>query len=378
MLGKHRALKDKSSTKLKYQKIIKERLKAMTIKAELEALEKLSKDVKQGAQVLGKDEVRFLVDYYYQMQNDRIATQGRIRAINQGDKDEPHAVIDFISNQVSTIENNIKKILEVYVKNDPVGIWCSSINGIGPVLTAGFLANLDVEDKPTAGHFWSYCGLNDQNRPWIGKEKTKKIIDNILGDKKSKDITYEDFVNCCVATKWKPDSLLEARGKDKKYIFYNNLEKEEYKFKKEDIIAQCAKRPYNSKLKVLCWKAGQSFVKVSNNPKDFYGKIYQYRKAYEIAKNEAGDYKEQALVRASQVGKTTEAYKWYSEGMLPPAHIQARAERKAVQLFISHLHHVMYVVRYGELPPKPYIIEKGGHAHVIEVPNFELVEKYLN
>ena len=33
--------------------------------------------------------------------------------------------------------------------------------------------------------------------------------------------------------------------------------------------------------------------------------------------------------------------------MLPPAHIQARAVRKAEQLFLSHLHHVMYVVKYG-------------------------------
>ena len=29
-------------------------------------------------------------------------------------------------------------------------------------------------------------------------------------------------------------------------------------------------------------KLGESFVKVSNNPKDFYGKIYQQRKAYEL------------------------------------------------------------------------------------------------
>ena len=42
-----------------------EKLKTPT---ELEALNKLNKDIKAGVQKLGKDEVRFLVDYYYQMQ----------------------------------------------------------------------------------------------------------------------------------------------------------------------------------------------------------------------------------------------------------------------------------------------------------------------
>lgn len=114
--------------------------------AELEALQKLNKDIKQGAQTLGKDEARFLVDYYYQMQNDRIATQGRIRAINQG-QDEPHETISFINKQVSTIEENIKKILDVYTDNDPVGRWCKSITGIGAVISAGFIASLDVENN---------------------------------------------------------------------------------------------------------------------------------------------------------------------------------------------------------------------------------------
>lgn len=333
---------------------------------ELELLEKMKKDIKDGASTLGKDEARFLVDLYYQVQDFRIITKNQIRAINQSDVDEPHETIAFFSKQFETIENDIKKVLDVYTSNSPVGTWAKSIIGIGPVISAGLIANLDVKDKPTAGHFWSYCGLNDYNRPWIGREKTKKIIDDILGDKKSKDITYEDFCKCCVATKWKPENLIEATGKDNKKIF---IKDNEYVFKKEDIINQCAKRPYNAKMKTLCWKIGQSFVKVSNNPNDIYGKIYQARKAYEMAKNENKDYKEQALEKANKVGKTTEAYKWYSQGMLPPAHIQARCERYAVRIFLSHLQKVMYMAEYGVEPPKPFAISILGHAHEIEVPN---------
>ena len=32
-------------------------------------------------------------------------------------------------------------------------------------------------------------------------------------------------------------------------------------------------------LKELCWKIGESFVKVKGNPADIYGKIYEERKA---------------------------------------------------------------------------------------------------
>jgi len=130
------------------------------------------------------------------------------------------------------------------------------------------------------------------------------------------------------------------------------------------------KRPWNAKLKVLCWLIGQSFVKVSNNPKDFYGKIFKERKELEQARNEAGDYAEQAKQKLERfkIGKDTIAYKWYSKGMLPPAHIQQRAERYATKLFLAHWHEVAYEHHYGEKPPKPYAISILGHAHEIERP----------
>ena len=131
------------------------------------------------------------------------------------------------------------------------------------------------------------------------------------------------------------------------------------------------KRPWNASLKTLCWKIGQSFVKVSNNDKDVYGKIYKKRKEYEMAKNEAGDYAEQAKQKLERfkIGKDTEAYKYYSEGKLPPAHIQQRAERYAVKMFLSHLHEVWYREHYGTEPPKPFVISQLGHAHYIAPPN---------
>jgi len=129
------------------------------------------------------------------------------------------------------------------------------------------------------------------------------------------------------------------------------------------------KRPWNAELKTLCWKIGESFVKVSSKPDAFYGHVYLERKAQEVAKNENGDFAEQAAKKLEEfnIGKDTDAYKAYSKGKLPPAHLHARAKRYAVKLFLSHWHEVAYQAHYGKEPPLPYPIAHLGHAHKINV-----------
>lgn len=340
----------------------------------LELLQKLSKDVKQTATNLTKNEARYLVDLYYQIQNFRIAVAGQVRNILKPQDPEaeiePCETLKFFFGNFEQLEKNMVAVLDVYTDNDPVGRWCKSIIGVGPVISAGLIANLNLEEHPTAGHFWSYCGLNDANRPWLGKEKTKKIVDGILGDKKNKDITYEDFAKCCEATKWKAHNVIKAKDGKGKPIF---IDGDNYTFTKDNIIKQLAKRPYNDNMKVLCWKMAQCFVKVQNNPKDIYGKLYVERKLYEQQKNENGDYKEQAAKSLARVGKNTETYKWNVKGMLSPAHINRRAERWMTRIFLSHLHQVMYMVEYGTMPAKPYAIEHMGHSHEIQCPNLEVI-----
>lgn len=138
------------------------------------------------------------------------------------------------------------------------------------------------------------------------------------------------------------------------------------------------KRPYNAKLKTICWKIGESFVKVKNSPEDIYGKVYEARKQYETEKNNNFEYAQQAyeILNKKNIGKDTIAYQYYSKGMLPPGHIHARARRYAVKLFLSHYHHVAYYLRYGQEPPLPYVLEHvPGHVHFIEPPNFDLVKE---
>lgn len=124
------------------------------------------------------------------------------------------------------------------------------------------------------------------------------------------------------------------------------------------------KRPWNAKLKTLCWKAGQSFMKFHGNDKCYYGHIYRQRKDYEIARNERGDNAALAAELSLKVGKTTEAYGHLSNGRLPPAQIDARARRYAVKQFLADLHGAWYELHFGCPAPLPYPIAILGHAHL--------------
>jgi hypothetical protein len=218
-----------------------------------------------------------------------------VRAL--GEAEEPHAVISWLADQSSSLEKQIAGALDVYTQAHLMGSWMRSVYGIGPVLSAGLLAHIDITKAPTAGHIWQFAGIaGDNQRPW---------------------------------------------GKGEK-------------------------RPFNAKLKTLCWKVGQSFMKFSNTPDCVYGHVYRERKAYEIQRNEAGELTAQAALKAEKVGKSTEAYKHYSVGRLPPGHIDARARRYAVKLFLSHLHGEWFRRHFGHEPPNPYPIAILGHAHMIE------------
>jgi len=126
------------------------------------------------------------------------------------------------------------------------------------------------------------------------------------------------------------------------------------------------KRPWNASLKTLCWKIGESFVKVKSRDKDIYGQYYEQRKVLETANNSVLMYKSQADEGAKRVGKNTEAYKHYSVGKLPPGHIHARAKRYAVKLFLAHWHETAYREHYKTDPPLPYPIAHMGHVHHIK------------
>lgn len=269
--------------------------------------EKLSKDIKDAAVHLTDQEARYLVDTYYQFQDYRIRSMNQCRKLDTDDS-EPTSTVLFFASQFSILENQMKAVLESYVKSKPIGRWLLAQKGIGPVIAAGLLAHIDIHKVQTAGQIQAYAGL----------DPTKK---------------------------WEKGQL----------------------------------RPWNAKLKVVCWKAGESFVKVSNKEDAVYGKIYKEKKAYYIEKNESGGFAERAqeILKEKKFDKNTDAYKAYSEGKLPAAHIDSMAKRFAVKIFLSHLFTVWYEMENGVPAPKPYAEAILNHAHIIAPPKYEEFVQYM-
>ena len=307
----------------------------MVTTLELEKLQKLTRDIKAAAGRMSDDEARYLVDAYYQEQENRKRSASQQRELAKTKPEAPNEAIAWLNDVNDILERNICTLLDSYQKSHPLGRWADEIPGIGPVISAGLLAHIDITKAPTVGHIWRYAGLD----PTVSWKKGEK-------------------------------------------------------------------RPWNPQLKTLCWKIGESFVKVSNLPNDIYGKVYQERKVEEWEHNLGGDLTIQAAVateRMRKLGKTeSQAYQWYSgrvtaaeaqvhlealraeqvhslilvemgrgQAMLPPAHIQARAKRYAVKLFLAHFHEVAFFIEYGRLPPKPYILTQAPHSHWFMAPKVD-------
>ena len=130
------------------------------------------------------------------------------------------------------------------------------------------------------------------------------------------------------------------------------------------------KRPWNGKLKVLCWKIGESFVKSSNSEKSVYGKIYRKRKELEVQRNEDGLFADQAKEKLEKFKIQEKAtLATYESGKLPAGRVDLRARRIAVKLFLSHLHDVWTWHVTGHRAPPPYAIQHMGHHDEIQCPN---------
>ena len=149
----------------------------MSLSEELVVVDRLSRDLANAARTLGASEARFLVDAYYAMQEQRKRSANQVRAL--GENAEPHDVLKWFTGQNETLELQVKRALTKYAESHPIGMRMMSVVGIGPVITAGLLAHIDITQAPTAGHIWRFAGLDPtlnwgkgEKRPWNAALKT--------------------------------------------------------------------------------------------------------------------------------------------------------------------------------------------------------------
>jgi len=263
------------------------------------------KDVRKMTYPEDPHTVRELVKAYYRLQDARIAIAAQSRELAKREK--PNQMNEHMAINMKYMEQSLVDPFKHFSGKYLAGRWALSQYGIGPVITAGLLSNIDISKAHTAGSIWRFAGMD----PTVVWQKGEK-------------------------------------------------------------------RPYNADLKTLVWKIGQSFMKFSGRDQCFYGKLYLQDKARRVQLNESGTYSERAksILEQKQWKKNNPTRRRLQEGYLPDGQIDGQARRFAAKIFLSHFHTVWYEDYHTNLQgtpvraPRPYVIQHGGHSHMIEVPNY--------
>ena len=243
---------------------------------------------------------------------------------------EPYENLKGFYDMLASLELRIKTILEIFANKDPVARWCLEVKGIGPVIAAGLVALIDIHKAPTAGHIWSYAGINPnqvwekgQKRPWNERLKT-------LSWKIGQSFRF----NCN-----KPDSP------------YGEIFKERKAYETENNLSGCLSD--QAKEKLAKYKIGKDTIAYK-----WYAGCFTRKDAEKILA-------EPELRARGILMKELEKKPGEGIQMLPPAHIEQRAMRYATKIFLSHLHEVWYEYEFKCKPPAPFAIAILGHAHKI-------------
>lgn len=136
-----------------------------------DVIQRLNRDLKNASKLLKRREARYLVRLYYQIQ------KARIRAGNQLVKlkefGQPYEMVEHFHGMFWIQECQLRLALKHFANEYRIGQWLQSLVGVGPVISAGLLAELDVRGKTTYGHFHRFAGLDPtmewkegEERPW--------------------------------------------------------------------------------------------------------------------------------------------------------------------------------------------------------------------
>jgi hypothetical protein len=146
---------------------------------DIESVERLSRDLRTAAVTLSDREARFLVDSYYIMQEMRKRSDNQIRSMTTEEVVEPHEILNWLAVQSDVLERNLRSALDRYSDSKEIGRRMKNIFGIGPVISAGLIAHIDIKVCPSTGHIWRFAGLDPtdkwgegEKRPWNAGLKT--------------------------------------------------------------------------------------------------------------------------------------------------------------------------------------------------------------
>lgn len=274
---------------------------------DIEPIAQLTRDLRNAARTLSTEEARYLVDEYYTIQKDRIRAGNRVLAMTQ-------------------------TRAEAGQKHEPheVIAWLGENTGR---LERMIHSALDAYSDSQREGRWARLQIG------VGPVIAAGLLAHI-------QLSETSFTN--------PSKIYRFAGLDPTVVWKKGQ-----------------KRPWNARLKRLCWILGESFKKTSGHPDSVYGPLYRERKALEVQRNEAGLFAATAeqTLRDRKI-EDAETLKAYRAGKLPAGRLDLRATRWAVKHFLTDYWRVCYMVKFGKTPPNPWVIEHGGHTDLRPVPGW--------
>lgn len=144
---------------------------------EFPVFDRFSRDVRSLTETLDRNSARKIVAAYYTLQEERMAFAAQTRELQK--QNSPHELTALLYDGMHRMEKALKLPLEQFARSSVVGSWAINQYGIGPVLSAGLMAHIDISRAPTAGSVWRYAGLDPtmkwekgQKRPYNAELKT--------------------------------------------------------------------------------------------------------------------------------------------------------------------------------------------------------------
>jgi hypothetical protein len=296
-----------------------------------ETVRRLTREEVAEAANYTRDEIRAVVNLYYDVQKLRIGAGNREFSIDVGRAiTADPLVVTNLKEQLEVVEKQGARALVKWAEAQPLGKWCLSNIGIGPILTAGLLAHIDFHHCTCPG----YRGMKWDKIP-----------------------------------KHECPGLMTAGAI---WAFAGLLPPEKIKWERGK------KRPYNATLKTLCFKIGESFKKVPKERagESLYATLYRERKGQEERLNDKRRFADQARERLRKAAEggwriSEEQRDTWQDGKLQPKGLDLRAMRYAVKIFLSHFHQVGREIIFGD-KVRPWVIVHGGHEHYIPPPNWPM------
>jgi len=324
----------------------------------IKKLDRIGEDVRVAALDMTIPEARYVFKDYMNLQKYQQSTKAHVRQLEK--ESTPNTTMKFIANNTTYIRKyQFSEIFDIWTDKFPEARWVKSINGLGPAVAAGLICYCDFDKAHNSSSFWQWAGLTPKSRQITKKAADKLIVSamDLYGDEQ---LTDDHIKWICTQADYDYASFHKFCRKKGQPYNWNKL-----------YIALVIPK-FSFDFHRVCIMIGNLVIKQKN----LYHDLYVYRRAWEEAKNESGEYASRAAaqLRRYDYKPWKDTYKIYSAGYLPPGHIIARSKRWAVKIFLAHYYSVIYYIRNGEVPYDAYALDiLKGHRRIL-VPNLEKVD----